>query len=161
MPVALWSGNSQQTKEHAEERAGKSELGYLYRLEWCRDAQAPELKAYPILKVTPRGWRIRAISRRWFNRREDKMVYRDAARTFAKPTVAEAVESYIARKTYYRSCLEQRLVEATKMVEAVKRPDVKREFEYFLDDEPIRPGPYYGSPRTVPLSSFLEEDELV
>jgi hypothetical protein len=158
MPIALWTGNSVQHKADAEDRAGKSEHGYLYRVEWCRQAQMPELKAYPILKVTTRGWRIQIVTFGWFGRRESKMVFKDAARAFAKPTVAEAVENYVARKTYYRDCLKHRLTEATAMIEAIHKPEVKREFEYFLDEEPLRPGPYWE--RKHQLSMSLE-DELV
>lgn len=160
MSLALWTGDSKAHKAHAEERAGKSELGYLYRLDWCHEAQLPELKAYPILKVTPRGWRIRAPSGRWFKRREDKMVYRDARRTFAKPTVAEAVNHYVARKSYYRDCLKHRVAEATKMVEAINEPEVKQEFEYFLDDEPIRPSHHPPWNDRIALSK-IEEDLFV
>lgn len=113
-------------KRDAEERAGLSPLGYLYRLEevWYStviDADreeygsrlALELRACPIRRRTPKGWRL-------FNGR---FVLEPATKRWACPTLEEAVESFVARKTKQARIYESRARIALVLID-MARPTV-------------------------------------
>ena len=128
----LWSSDSNQTKLNAEEAAGPSELGYLYRLDWCPIVRNAVLRAYRIIKFTPCGCRI-ALGRGIVTA-STRVVIDKSFRKFAHRTVAEAVTSYLARKTRYRSLLQYRIQEANDMIAAVQQPDIKRQLDFIVGD---------------------------
>lgn len=110
----------------AERRAGPCDLGYLYRLsdvgysisdEYGDHAYTDtcvELDAYPIHKVTPCGHTLEHYSgarRRFVSSQTDKR--------FALPTIEDAVENFIRRKTRQAQIYERRANTARRCIEMV------------------------------------------
>jgi hypothetical protein len=104
--------------KHAEERAGASLLGYLYRFEWCRSSRCLRLIAYKITKKTPKGWRI--FLGPYSGTRQ---VIEGTRRKFAAPTIEKALESYRCRKTRYFHILQHQLEEAKEQMESATLPE--------------------------------------
>lgn len=122
----------------AEERAGPSVLGYLYRFEWDRSHRCLKLIAFRISKKTPRGWKILTGSSSYA---QPKQILENTRRRFAAKSVDVALESYLARKKMYVSILEHQLSEAKEQLSAGKRSEAyptklagpKRELAFLID----------------------------
>jgi hypothetical protein len=116
----------------AQDCVGPSPLGYLYRFDWDQDYHKVMLTAYPIVKKTPKGWRIRTSG---INPTETKFQIQDSRRKFAAPTIAAAKVSYQARKNYQRCIFQARADEAQRAYESIddELGLTKKVLEYFLD----------------------------
>lgn len=113
----------------AERKAGTSNLGYLYRFDDMiyaapldeYDEPIPgggtfqvELTAYPISAKTEKGfWIGSGMVKR-------KFVLMTANKRFALPTVEEAIESFVARKTRQANIHQARANKAIRAIEMLK-----------------------------------------
>jgi hypothetical protein len=138
--------DSQQCIQMAEERAGTSVLGYLYRFDWDRSHRCLKLTAYRICKKTPKGWRILINSHRWSyggNAGKTKLVLDQRRRAFARPTIEAALNSYKCRKTMYSQILQHKLDEAKESLAAASLPEAfmsseakaKRDLAFLIEGE--------------------------
>lgn len=132
-----WNHNDvAASRKYAEERAGASLLGYLYRFEWDRSYERLNLIAYKITKKTPKGWKIYlgGIS-------GTKQIMEGTMRKFAAPTIEAALESYKRRKTSYVHILESHLMQAKQSLEAASLPEAfpkhnpEKKLRYFIGEE--------------------------
>jgi hypothetical protein len=121
-------------RERANEAAGPSEHGYLYRLYWSRRKEEIRLIAYPILKITPMCWKIQVKFR-------DKPTYvsQNGHRKYACFTVAEAVSSYRARREAAVRHATWRLRDAEKSLAATNPRDPLNELYWLQNEEEPTP----------------------
>lgn len=132
-----WDGSSAQSKADckklAEDRAGPSENGYLYRLYWSRDKSCIRLIAYPILKITPKCWKIHPKVLK-------KPVYvsKDSDRfQYACEDLEDALLSYRHRRSALVRRLEFRLRDAQRSLDEASSDRLKE--LYWLQDEEVTP----------------------
>ena len=127
----------------AEEWAGASVLGYLYRFEWNSYHSTLMLQAFRISKKTPKGWKILINSYRSFRAGKTQQVLEGTRKQFARPTVEAALESYRLRKMRYQMILKHKLKDAEASWEAGAAPaayeegqsQVKRELAFLIGGE--------------------------
>lgn len=110
-------------RQEAEDRAGPSPLGYLYRLQKDRSNQQICLSALKIEKVTPCGWRVRV------NHRETTVILKKG-RKFAYPTLDEAVKDFLRRWEWWRRQLSRKVEEADETIMMFKHPEQHRELSF-------------------------------
>lgn len=135
--------NSTECIQFAQERAGASLLGYLYRFEWDRSHDCLKLIAYRIAKKTPKGWQIFLGRAGFYQSKETRLVIDGTMRQFARSSVDAALESYKRRKTRYVSILEHQLMSAKQALiaanlpQAYPSPDLikKRELAFLIEGE--------------------------
>lgn len=116
--------DADKVREQAERQAGGAPLGVLYRFDdvsyassnedgdYSTSSEHVELTAYPIHKLTFKGWTLESYSgsrRRW--------VSGFTSKRFALPTVEEAMKSFIKRKTRQAQIYESRAKRARRMIE--------------------------------------------
>lgn len=116
-------------QKQAEKQAGPSPFGYLYRFEdqsysqssgWGDDAYYTvvhiELIAIPIRRRTHCGWTIKINTGRGW-----RFVSDSSYKRYAHPTIKEAMESYIGRKTRQAAIYQAKVDRATDLADTVKR----------------------------------------
>ena len=116
----------------AERRVGLSPEGYLYRLEDVAystviDAEREiygsrdqvELRACAILKRTEKGWRIA------LGGGNTRFVLERAVKHWASPTLDDALQDYVARKTRAAALFEARASRARRLIELAAGPGFK------------------------------------
>jgi hypothetical protein len=128
MAVRWDPANPEDCKKLAEDRAGPNELGYLYRLYWSRVKESIRLVAYPILKVTPKCWKIQPKCLA-------KPIYVSMAKPYyAQPEMSQLLTSYRERRQSMVKRCEFRLREAQRSLAACTPNDPLNEL-YWLQDE--------------------------
>ncbi len=131
-PMVQWDHDrAQETIKKAQDCVGPSPLGYLYRFDWNPEYGNLMFTAYPIIKRTPRGWRVKTSGVYGTTRQ----ICEDTRRKFAADTVAKALVSYQARKVRQRAILQARADDAQRAFEAAD-PEafkIRREID-FLED---------------------------
>jgi hypothetical protein len=132
-PMVQWDAMfPDETIKKAQDCVGPSPLGYLYRFDWNREYGWIMLTAYPIVKKTPKGWRVRTSG---IKPNETRFQLEQSRRVFAAPTINLARMSYQARKNMQRAIYQSKADEALRAFEAAD-PDkglIMRTLEFFLD----------------------------
>jgi hypothetical protein len=125
--------NLQDCKKLAEDNAGPSEHGYLYRLYWSRSLQSIRLVAYPILKITPMCFKIQP-------KIHNKPMYVSQIETkqrYACSKLDMAVASYKARRQSMVRICERRLRDAEESLAAIDPMDPKALLYWLQDEEKV------------------------
>jgi hypothetical protein len=117
-----------QCKLNAEHKAGPSEHGYLYRLYWSRKKNRINLIAYPILKITPKCWKIHP-------KIYAKPIYVSQNNPrYAHDDLKDALDSYRIRRQSCVTHAEFRLREAQQSLAALDVGNPINEL-FWLQDE--------------------------
>lgn len=112
----------ERTQNNAFITGGKPILGYLYRLMEQQEGHrgstnllSIQLTAYPIVKITPKGFRYQRIgdSRQW----ETFFMLKDTWASYAHQSIQRAIDHYVRRKLCQQQIYRDKLTEVEHVLE--------------------------------------------